>query len=67
MDEFKITKETQIHEILEHMPEKAQILLDVGMHCLECPVSAYETLEEACAVHYVDVDEVVEALNKKED
>ena len=51
-EEFKVTKETQIHEILEH---------------LECPVSAYETLEEACAVHYVDVDEVVEALNKKED
>ena len=64
MDEFKITKETQIHEILEHAPEKAHILLDIGMHCLECPVSAYETLEEACAVHGIDVDSLLTELNK---
>jgi len=67
MEDFKITKDTQIHEILEKAPEKAQILLEIGMHCLECPVSMYETIEEACMAHMVDVDEVVEALNKTQE
>ena len=64
---MKFNKDTKIGELLEVAPEKAEILMEAGMHCLGCPASQMETLEEACAVHYVDVDEVVEALNKKED
>ena len=58
-----ITKETLIGEILEINPELAKILLDAGMHCIGCPASAGETLEEACAVHGIDVDALVESLN----
>ena len=55
-------KDTTIGEILEKSPEKADILLEIGMHCLGCPASQMETLEEACAVHGIDVSEVIEKL-----
>lgn len=60
---MEINKSTTIGEILEKAPEKAEILLEVGMHCLGCPASQMETLEEACGVHGIDVEEVVEKLN----
>ena len=56
-------KDTKIGEILETAPEKADILLEIGMHCLGCPASQMETLEEACSVHGIDVSEVIEKLN----
>lgn len=59
-----IDKNVKIGELLEKYPEKADILLDAGMHCLGCPASQEETLEEACMVHGIDVEELVENLNK---
>ena len=59
-----ITKDMLIGEILEKYPEKAEILLEAGMHCLGCPASIGESLEEACMVHGIDVDEVLVELNK---
>lgn len=59
-----IDKTMKIGELLEKSPEKAEILLNAGMHCLGCPASQAETLEEACAVHGIDVDELVNELNK---
>ena len=61
---MKIDKNIKIGELLEQEPEKAEILLDAGMHCLGCPASQAETLEEACEVHGINVDELVEKLNK---
>ena len=58
-----IDKNMKIGALLEANPEKAEILLEVGMHCLGCPASQMETLEEACAVHGIDVNEVIEKLN----
>ena len=60
---MEFDKDTTIGEILEKAPEKAEILLEIGMHCLGCPASQMETLEEACAVHGIDVEEVLEKLN----
>lgn len=57
-------KDTKIGEIIETAPEKADILLSAGMHCLGCPASQEETLEEACEVHGIDVEELVNELNK---
>ncbi len=59
-----IDKNTKIGELLEMAPEKADILLQAGMHCLGCPASQAETLEEACDVHGIDVEELVKELNK---
>ena len=61
---MEFNKNTTIGEILEKAPEKAEILLEIGMHCLGCPASQMETLEEACAVHGIDVNEVIEKLKK---
>lgn len=60
---MEITKNTKIGELLEVAPEKAELLLEAGMHCLGCPASQAETLEEACDVHGINVDELVEKLN----
>ncbi len=61
---MKIEKTTKIGELLEENPEKADILLEAGMHCLGCPASQEETIEEACMVHGIDVDEILEKLNR---
>ena len=61
---MNFNKDTRIGEILEQAPEKADILLEIGMHCLGCPASQAETLEEACSVHGIDVEELVKELNK---
>lgn len=58
-----INKETKIGDIIENAPEKAEILLEAGMHCLGCPASQGESLEEACQVHGIDVEELVKKLN----
>ena len=61
---MEINKHIKIGELLQNYPEKAQILLDAGMHCLGCPASQEETIEEACEVHGIDVEELVKELNK---
>ena len=61
---MEIKKEMTIGELLEVAPEKADILLNAGMHCLGCPASQAETIEEACMVHGIDVDELVKMLNQ---
>ena len=58
-----INKDMKIGELLQEFPEKAEILLSAGMHCLGCPASQAETLEEACEVHGIDVEELVKELN----
>ena len=60
---MKFNKDTKIGELLENAPEKAEILIEAGMHCLGCPASQMETIEEACAVHGIDVEQIVEKLN----
>lgn len=58
-----IEKAMLIGELLNKYPEKADILLEAGMHCLGCPAAQGESLEEACAVHGIDVEELVKKLN----
>ncbi len=62
-----ITKETVIGEIVAKGDKYVETLLGAGMHCLGCPASAGESLEEACAVHGIDVEALVEELNKIEE
>ena len=59
-----ISKDMTIGEILDKYPEKAEILMDAGMHCIGCIAASGETLEQACEVHEIDVDDLVEELNK---
>ena len=59
----KITRDTIIGDILDIAPETAPLFLSIGMHCLGCPSSRGETVEEACMVHGVDCDALLEELN----
>ena len=60
---INITKDTIIGDILDVAPQTAPIFLSIGMHCLGCPSSRGETVEEACMVHGIDVDKLL-ALEK---
>lgn len=59
---FRLTKNTKIGELLDVAPDMAQVLSEMGMHCVGCPSSRGETLEQAAAVHDMDVDDLVEDL-----
>lgn len=58
-----ITKNTTIGDVLDFNVETAEFFLEIGMHCLGCPASRGESIEEACAVHGTNADELVEKLN----
>lgn len=58
-----ITKDMNIRKIIEVDEDLAGILIASGMHCLGCAMSHFENLEEACAVHGIDADELCSELN----
>ena len=59
-----ITKQTTMGEMLDFNPGIAYILMQSGMHCVGCPSSIGESLEEACMVHGLDADEVLASIQK---
>jgi len=59
----QVTRETMIGELLNIDQNVAPILLNIGMHCLGCPSSQMETIEEAAMVHGIDADELVQTIN----
>ncbi len=62
----QVTKETMIGELLDiDLEAAAPVLLSIGMHCLGCPSSQMETIEEAALVHGVDADMLVRVLNER--
>ena len=60
----KINKDMIIADILNINMGCVPILLNEGMHCIGCPASQGETLEEACMVHGIDVEPLVDKLNE---
>lgn len=58
-----VTKDMIIGDVLKLDSGTAEFFLEIGMHCLGCPASKGETVEQACAVHGVDVDSLIERLN----
>lgn len=60
----QVTKQTMIGELLQIDQNVAPILLNIGMHCLGCPSSQMETIEEAAMVHGIDPDTLVSQINE---
>mgnify|MGYP002602482643 CR=1 FL=1 len=58
----QITKQTLIGEMLQMDMGIAAILMAAGMHCVGCPSSAGETIEEAAMVHGIDCDDLMEEI-----
>ena len=61
---MEITKKSVIGDILDAEPETAQFFFEIGMHCLGCPDSRGESVEDACAVHGTDADALVNKINE---
>lgn len=61
---MEITKNMSIGEVLSLDKSTARIFLEFGMHCLGCPHAVGESIEMAGATHGINVDELVDALNK---
>jgi len=59
-----VTKKSTIGEVLNLNLETAKYFMEMGMHCLGCPASQGESIEEACMVHGTDADELVAKLNE---
>ena len=59
---IQITKDMIITDILTADPSIAAVLMASGMHCIGCIASQGETLEEACAVHGLDPDEILNEI-----
>ncbi len=59
----KVTKDMLIGQLITLDPNIAPILMRAGMHCLGCPSSQMETIEEAAMVHGIDPDALVKEIN----
>ena len=61
---MKVTKESIIGDVLDFDVDTARFFFEIGMHCLGCPSSRGESIEDACAVHGTNAEELVEIINK---
>lgn len=62
---LEITKDMSIAEVIEKYPQTRDVFFDLGLGCVGCVASSFETLEEGLLAHGLDVKVVVEKLNKK--
>ena len=61
-EEGVISKDMILGDILKTNEDNMRVLMEAGMHCLGCPSSQAETIEEACMVHGLDVNEILSKL-----
>jgi hybrid cluster-associated redox disulfide protein len=61
----KIDKNINFSELLEKHPESVEVLMESGMHCIGCPASMFETLEQGAMAHGISVKELVDKINNK--
>lgn len=60
---MKVTKDSLIGDVLDMDEGCAEFFFAIGMHCLGCPASRGESIEDACAVHGTDADDLIEKIN----
>lgn len=61
----KITKKTKFSEVLRKYPETAEVFFQHGMACVGCPMAMQETIEQGAQAHGIDIDNLIQELNKK--
>ncbi len=59
-----VTKDSIIGDVLDYDMGTSEFFLEIGMHCLGCPSARGESIEDACAVHNTDADELVKKINE---
>lgn len=64
MEEQKITKHMKINEVIKKHPETLEVFERFGFHCISCLGASFESIEDGAVVHGIDIDELIEELNK---
>ena len=64
MAEMAITKEMPIGDVVKNHPETVPVFMSHGLHCIGCAVAAFESIAEGAAAHGIDVDALINDLNK---
>lgn len=59
-----ITKDVKIEEVVTQYPETMMVFMKHGLHCVGCHVSAFESIEDGAIAHGIDVDALVDDLNR---
>jgi hybrid cluster-associated redox disulfide protein len=59
-----ITKDIKIEEVVKQYPETMMVFMKHGLHCVGCHVSAFESVEDGALAHGINVDALVDDLNK---
>jgi hybrid cluster-associated redox disulfide protein len=62
---MNINKEMTIGELIRKYPDTAEVLFSYGMGCIGCPSAQSETIEQAVAVHGIDIESLMAELNEK--
>ena len=62
---LKVTKKTKMYELLQKIPEAAELLFEKGMMCIGCPAASQETIEQGCLAHGLNPDEIIKEINEK--
>ncbi len=60
----KITKDMSLADVVQKHPETAEVFQKHGLHCMGCAMASFETLEQGAAAHGMDLDKLLEDLNK---
>jgi hybrid cluster-associated redox disulfide protein len=63
-EDNKITKEMTFGEVLKKYPQTVKTFFEYGMHCFGCHIAVSETIEQGALAHGVNVDQLMEDLNK---
>ena len=61
----QVNGQTLVGEIVRNYTEAVEVLMMIGMHCLGCPSSQMESMEEACMVHGIPSEEVIAEINRR--
>ncbi|MFW6130427.1 MAG: DUF1858 domain-containing protein [Atribacterota bacterium] len=60
----KITKQMKIEEIIQKYPKTAEVFGKYGFHCIGCAAASFETLKQGAKAHGIDIDKLIEDLNR---
>ena len=64
-DKEKISKKMTFAEILQRHPELAEVFMEEGMHCVGCPMSAQESIEDGCKAHGLEPEKIIKKIKKR--
>lgn len=61
----KISKKMKIGDVLDKFPKTLKVFTEYGFHCIGCAASSFETIEQGAKVHGINIDKLIEELNKE--